>query len=154
MNDVTAYANWGANFVVVFATIFAVIITSLTHYEGLTWINRLLARVGHPRRRSVLYAVLGLIALHIVEIWIFGFDYHLLLLWPETGHISGATSGNIFDHIYFSATVFTTLGLGDLSPAGPIRFLTGAEALTGFVLIGWSASFTYLKMEHLWRLHG
>jgi hypothetical protein len=56
----------------------------------------------------------------------------------------------VFDAIYFSASVFTTLGFGDLSPVGPIRFVAGTEALTGLVLIGWSASFTYLEMQRYW----
>jgi hypothetical protein len=43
------------------------------------------------------------------------------------------------------------VGFGDLVPSGPIRFLSGMEALTGFVLIAWSASFTYLEMERFWR---
>jgi len=29
--------------------------------------------------------------------------------------------------------------------------VTGTEALTGFLLIGWSASFTYLEMERFWK---
>ncbi len=152
INDVTAYINWGANVAVVFATIFAVIAAALTHYEGLTWINSSLARVTHPKRHIVLYAVLALIALHIVEIWIFGIGYYALLYWPETGYISGINRASIFDHIYFSAAAFTTSGFSDLSPIGPIRFLAATEALTGFVLIAWSASFTFLKMEHLWKL--
>ena len=31
-----------------------------------------------------------------------------------------------------------------------MRLLTGIEALNGLVLIGWSASFTYLAMEEFW----
>jgi hypothetical protein len=46
---------------------------------------------------------------------------------------------------------YTTVGFGDVAPIGPIRFLTGTEALTGFVLIAWSASFTYLEMERYWK---
>ena len=57
----------------------------------------------------------------------------------------------LLDAIYFSATTFTTLGYGDLAPVGPIRFLSGTAALTGLVLISWSASFTYLEMERFWR---
>ena len=37
------------------------------------------------------------------------------------------------------------------APLGPVRFLSGTEALTGFVMITWSASFTYLEMERFWR---
>ena len=145
------YSNWGANLAVVIGTALSVILAALIHFEGLTWLSPRLSRVGGPKRRIVLYAVLSLILLHIAEIWLFGLAYHVLLLWPDTGKISGAISTNVFDHVYFSATVFTTVGFGDLSPAGPIRFLAGTEALTGFVLIGWSASFTYLEMERLWR---
>jgi hypothetical protein len=31
-----------------------------------------------------------------------------------------------------------------------LRLLAGAEALNGLVLIGWSASFTYIAMERFW----
>jgi hypothetical protein len=55
------------------------------------------------------------------------------------------------DSIYFSAVCYTTLGLGDIIPAGAIRFLVGTETLTGFVLITWSASFTFVEMERFWR---
>ena len=50
-----------------------------------------------------------------------------------------------------SAITYTTVGFGDVVPVGPIRFLSGMEALTGFVMIGWTASFTYLEMERFWR---
>jgi hypothetical protein len=110
-----------------------------------------LARGGKAHRRVVLYAILAIIVLHIAEIWIFALIYHLLLIWPDAGRLSGALGHSVLDHVYFSATVFTTVGFGDLSPSGPIRFLAGTEGLTGLVLIGWSASFTYLEMERLWR---
>jgi hypothetical protein len=31
-----------------------------------------------------------------------------------------------------------------------VRFLAGMEALSGFVLITWSASFTFLEMQRYW----
>jgi hypothetical protein len=45
---------------------------------------------------------------------------------------------------------YTSLGFGDFTPVGPIRLLAGAEALNGLLLIGWSASFTYISMEKFW----
>jgi len=33
---------------------------------------------------------------------------------------------------------------------GHIRFITAVEALNGFLLITWSASFTFLAMGRLW----
>jgi hypothetical protein len=58
---------------------------------------------------------------------------------------------HLLDLIYRSAVTFTTMGAGELTRVGPIRFLRGTEALTGFVLIAWSASFTYLEMVGVWR---
>jgi hypothetical protein len=31
-----------------------------------------------------------------------------------------------------------------------MRFMAGVEGLVGLVLIGWSASFTYLEMQRYW----
>ena len=47
--------------------------------------------------------------------------------------------------------VYTTVGFGDMVPESMTRLLTSAEALTGFLLITWSASFTFLQMQRLWR---
>jgi len=44
----------------------------------------------------------------------------------------GPGAQHLFDLIYFSAVTFTTALFGDLVPVGPIRFLAGTEALTGF----------------------
>jgi hypothetical protein len=57
----------------------------------------------------------------------------------------------VLDAVYLSATTYSTLGYGDLVPRGPIRFLLGTEAVVGFVMITWSASFAYLEMARYWR---
>lgn len=148
------YDNWLVNLTVIAATVFAVSIAVLVHYEGLLIISRRLQRAGGRQRVKVLYSIYSVLALHVIEIWLFGLILWLLLLWPETGHIAaGATQGSLglLDAIYLSASTFTTVGFGDLAPVGPIRFLSGTEALTGFVLITWSASFTFLEMERFWR---
>lgn len=46
--------------------------------------------------------------------------------------------------------VYTTVGFGDLIPIGPIRLMAGVEALTGLVMITWSASYTFLEMQRDW----
>ena len=58
----------------------------------------------------------------------------------KTALVPGAGSGvgpggveTLFDAFYLSATTFTTLGFGDLTPMGAIRVLSGCEALTGLV---------------------
>ena len=57
----------------------------------------------------------------------------------------------LLDCVYFSAVCYTTLGLSDIAPIGAIRFLVGTETLAGFLIITWSASFTFVEMERYWR---
>ncbi|MDG1286377.1 MAG: ion channel [Rickettsiales bacterium] len=74
----------------------------------------------------------------------------------EVGHIgslSGEFERGFLSYIYFSAATYSSLGIGDIFPKGPLRFVTGVEVLNGLVLIAWSASFTYLTMEKFWNLH-
>ena len=75
------------------------------------------------------------------------FLYRITLLIPkmEIKH------GSIMDSVYFSFTVFSTVGFGDIEPTGNLRFLTGIESLTGLVLITWSASFLYFEMQRHWK---
>ncbi len=63
----------------------------------------------------------------------------------------GAAGPQLFDAVYLSASTFTTIGFGDITLSGPIRFLCGTEGLIGFILITWSASFLFLEMERFWR---
>lgn len=150
------YDNWLVNLSVVASTTGAVALCVLVHYEGLLLTSRGLQRIGGQQRVKVLYGIFSMLALHVVEIWIFGLVIWSLLHWPACGHIvSAAAAGpgviGLLDSVYLSAITYTTVGFGDVVPVGPIRFLTGMEALTGFVMIGWSASFTYLEMERFWR---
>jgi len=149
---ITLYEDWQANFVVVCATTLAVSLAIIVHYEGLALISNWLAkrRELHSRRK-VLYSIFSVLALHVTEIWIFGVTVWLALQYPETGFIKGANPLHLLDAVYLSAVTYTTVGFGDLVPVGPIRFIAGTISLTGFVLITWSASFTYLEMERYWR---
>jgi hypothetical protein len=145
------YSNWPANVLVALATLSIVAFAVLAHYEGLGWMAARLTALHSRRRRKVLFGVYGILALHVAEIWMFGGTYWLLLHMPSSGAISGAQQAPFFDAVYLSAVTFTTVGFGDVAPVGPIRFLAGTEALTGFILITWSASFLYLEMQQFWR---
>ncbi len=146
------YQNWYANAAVIMATLVALVACVLVHYEGLVLIqDRIYKRKDQHRRVKVLHSISLVILLHVIEIWIFGVALWLLLKWPECGSIAGQQPVHLFDHVYLSAMCFTTVGFGDLTPVGPIRFMAATEGLAGLVLITWSASFTYLEMERFWR---
>ena len=140
-------SDFGVHLAVILLTLAAVGL----HYEGLSWLARRLAHAKGPHRRRVLYAVIGLMALHVAEIWIFGGAYLLALSMPGAGSISGAPAAGILDAVYLSAMSFSTVGFGDVAPQGAIRFIAGTEAVLGLFLIGWSATFTFLEMEQNWN---
>jgi hypothetical protein len=127
----------------------------VVHYEGVHWLARRYSRrkidiTGD--RGTMLKIIFALLALHVVEIWCFGLALWGVLHVPGAGSVAGAGGvETLFDAVYLSATTFTTLGFGDLTPVGAIRVLSGCEALTGLLLITWSASFTYLEMARLWN---
>jgi hypothetical protein len=145
------YNNWPLNLIVMLLTALSVALTVLVHYEGLDWLSARLAASHTKQRRKVLYGIYAVIGIHIAEIWLFGLTYWLLLQVPAAGSLQQLGSRDLLDAVYFSAVTFTTVGFGDLLPVGPIRFLAGTEALTGFILITWSASFTFLEMARFWR---
>ena len=146
------YSHWDANLMVVLATVLSVCAVVLVHYEGLGVLSAVLyKRKEQQQRRKVLYGIFAVLSLHIIEIWIFGITVWLLLQYPNAGGMVGAHPLNLFDGVYLSAMTYTTVGFGDVAPIGPIRFLAGTMSLTGFVLITWSASFTFLEMERFWR---
>ena len=94
--------------------------------------------------------IAGVFLAHLVEASLYAFTYYLCELWGGLGHIDGLKEAGALDYFYFSLTTFTTLGIGDVHPRGSLRLIAGVESLNGHVLIGWSASFTYLSMEQFW----
>lgn len=146
------YGDGVANAVVALATLVAVGACVLVHYEGLSWMSRRLLRRhdANPRRKVVL-GVLGVMALHVLELWLFGTTFWALGRLEGTGHVVGADPLGMLDAVYLATMAYTTVGFGDVAPVGAIRFLAGTCALTGFVMITWSASFLFLEMERFWR---
>lgn len=84
--------------------------------------------------------------MHSVETWVFGLANYGLLHFERFGQLVGIGDVTIFNCVYYSAAVFTTYGFGDIVPAGPLRFLTGVEAISGLTFTTWPASFTILDM--------
>ncbi len=121
----------------------------IIHYEALHLLHRR-ALVPGNHRWLILGSVLGALIAHVVEIYIFGGGYWLAAELLEHGELLPAPR-DAFDYVYYSAMVYTTVGFGDVVPEGPLRMITSTEALVGLALITWSASFSYLQMQRVWR---
>ena len=121
-----------------------------THFEVLSHCRRFLPIVSHQRRQRVLILIMVILLTHVAEMWLFAFGYYFCVAVLGIGGLIGLETPNLPDLAYYSAMVYTTVGFGDIVPAGSIRFMTGMEALTGLVMITWSASFTFLEMQRDW----
>lgn len=123
----------------------------LIHYEMLFRLSRIIPRLKMRHRFRVVIGIVGSLLAHIIEIWIFAIGYYLMIHSGKFGTLTGNISHTILDCAYFSFVTYTSLGIGDIVPEGNIRFVTGLEALTGLVLITWSASFLFIEMQKFWR---
>lgn len=123
----------------------------LIHFEALNLLSGLIPRLNVKHRFRVLFGVFGALFAHVIEIWLFAFAYYFKIRSGYFGTLEGHFDNSLMDCSYFSFTSYTSLGVGDIVPTGDIRFLTGLEALTGLVLIAWTASFVFLEMQKLWK---
>jgi Ion channel len=146
-----AYAADPNNWLVILIAVVIVGLCVTAHYEALSACNRYLPVLSRRRRRRVLLLICAVLVTHVAEIWLFGFGYFLLARHTELGGLTGLVSHELPEYVYFSAMTYTTVGFGDVLPTGAIRFLSGMEALTGLVMITWSASYTFLEMQRDWR---
>jgi len=123
----------------------------LLHYEVLYRLTRLIPRLTFLRPRlRIVAGVFGALMAHVLEVWLFAFAYYFMSKSDRFGTLEGNFNGSLMDSSYFSLTTYTSLGFGDIEPLGGIRFLAGLEALTGLVLITWTASFMFIEMQRFW----
>lgn len=137
-----------------------VLTTILMHYEALRATSLLLPRLtAMPPRTRIIFVIVAVFAAHTTEVYLYTLGYWLLVTYDPIGtgamvtHADGRPSVDLADLVYFSTITFTTIGFGDMVPRGAVRLISGVQGLNGLLLIGWSASFTYLCMERLWPVH-
>ncbi|HEV8077311.1 MAG TPA: potassium channel family protein [Marinobacter sp.] len=133
---------------VAFSVLVAIVV--LIHNEVLVQLNGVLGKMVNHHHPRLIVAVLGVLAAHTMEVWVFAVAYFAMHHTPGWGLLIGNFNGTLLDCVYFSFSTFTTVGYGDIEPIGNLRFLTGIEGLTGLVLIGWSASFLFVEMQRYW----
>ena len=137
--------------IVSFASLLLIALTTIIHYEVLRVMYVALPALAIPNRTKLLVVIFGAFAAHFLEIGVYGGALYVLVQYLGVGSLSGSMRFSFENCLYFSAETYTSLGFGDITPAGPLRLLAGVEALNGLLLIGWSASFAYIAMERYWN---
>lgn len=133
-------------------TLISSVITALTiaiHYEVLANLGRFHFPI--PPRLAVVAGVFVIFLAHVIEIWLFALGLYLLSENHDLGTLEGAFDGSIRDYLYFSTVTYTTLGYGDIRPTGALRTICAFEALTGLLMMAWSAGYTVYKIQRRWE---
>lgn len=133
------------------ACVLLITAATLIHYEVLNALSVRLPALAIPGRSKLLVVMFATFAAHALEIGVYGCTMYSLINYLDAGSLQGSVAGSLLTCLYFSAETYTSLGFGDLTPTGPVRLLAGLEALNGLLLIGWSASYSYLAMERFWQ---
>jgi hypothetical protein len=90
---------------------------------------------------ATLSVILGLFALHGVEIWLYAFLYETI----------GAVQG-IRESVYFSTITYAAIGYDDGAMAERWRLVSAIEGINGIILIGWSTAFFVTVVARLRRI--
>lgn len=130
---------------------FFVAVAVMIHFEALNQLSKIIPRLRIKPRLRVLFGIFGTLFAHVTEMWVFAFGYYFMLHSGGFGTLEGRFNNSLWDCSYFSFVTYTSLGFGDIQPTGDMRFLSGLEALTGLVLISWTASFMFIEMQKLWK---
>jgi hypothetical protein len=100
-------------------------------------------------RAAVGVMVVLCVAAHLVEIAVFASAIHVTASKVEDA-VHDDPAWAQFESFYHSAVTYTSLG-GTTPVSAPLRLLTAVEALTGLILITWTASFLFLVMQRSWE---
>lgn len=139
---------------IITCAVLLLLLTTIIHFEALRVLDHFVPRLRWPRRTHIVVVIVALFGAHTVEILLYAGAFFVLAHHGELGSIgrSGPLSFNV--SVYFSFETFSTLGYGDVAPAGAIRLLASTESLNGLLLIGWSASYAHIAMQRAggdWR---
>lgn len=140
-------------FICLLITFALVLMIVLIHYETLRLLSAQLLTLKIQPRLRILVVIYGTFCAHLLEIALFGVGYYLFSNHFNLGTLHGMPNLSLLDYMYFSIVTYSSLGFGDIYPVGYMRLLAGMEGLIGLLMIGWTASFTYLMMEKLWLDH-
>jgi len=130
----------------IFISILLIALTLSIHYVVFYHVSATLIDWGSPCYRGLTLAVGAITLAHVVEAAAFAVGFWLGDEVLHLGSFDTAKAMSWMDYFYFSLVNFTTLGRGDITPMGHLRFIAGIEAFVGFLMITASGSYVLQVM--------
>ena len=137
------------NLILIGSTIILVVVAVNIHLIMLKVLAYIGQKVVNMKARHIVSPVLIAMVAHTLEIIVFAGGMFALERTGNYGHLATSGDGLFTDFVYLSAVTYTTLGFGDITLVGPLRFLVGVESLTGLVLSAWTASVIFVAVQRL-----
>jgi hypothetical protein len=113
----------------------------LTQFEAMEEEKLFIKALSVPGVLMMMAVVLGLFALHGLEIWLYAILY-----------LSLDAMSDLRTAVYFSTQTYAAIGYGDAAMQADWHLVAAIEGINGLLLIGWSTAFFVTVMKRLSRL--
>ena len=97
---------------------------------------------------NLYFSSMVLLISHILQIILFAFMYCIFINFfgLELVFVDG-TNYSLINYIYFSDSVYTALGFGDVYPLGLLKIAAAIQPVFGLAMIAFSASLIFTKIS-------
>ncbi|MFZ3583114.1 metal transporter [Loktanella sp. DJP18] len=126
------------------------LVFGISHHFALTGILKIAPHHERQGKSVVVVTFAALLTLHTAEIVALA----ALNQWIADAWSSDALAGpppSFTDMLNLTAIAFTTLGYTSLDAVGGFRIVLMFEALLGFMILTWSATFLYSACQKSWQ---
>jgi hypothetical protein len=137
-------------FTSIVTSMFIALLTTLIFYDVLGFVIRQINKKHLSPRFLLMILMSGIFTSHALSIFIYGIAYWILTSYSHYPPLGGVDVGGFGAYLYYSATTYSSLGIGDIYATGCMRIISGFEVINGLTLIAWSATFTYFAVEKMW----
>ena len=101
------------------------------------------------KNQNLYFSVLLLLFSHILHVSLFAFLY--LIYINKYGFKLGFVDMEDYSFMnifYFSSSIYTTLGIGDIYPKSMMKLIASIQSILGLVMIALTASAIFLKLKN------
>ena len=111
------------------------------------WIHSLV--LIKSRELNLHFSVLALLISHVIHVSLFALLYLIYInqYGFELGFVD-VEDYSFMNIFYFSSSIYTTLGIGDIYPKSTIKLIASIQSILGLVMIALTASAIFLKLKN------
>ena len=111
------------------------------------WIHSLV--LIKSRELNLQFLVLALLISHVIHVSLFSLLYLIYInhYGFELGFVD-VEDYSFMNIFYFSSSIYTTLGIGDIYPKSTMKLIASIQSILGLVMIALTASAIFLKLKN------